>query len=68
MHLDKKAQVALEALIILGILLIGAILLGIYYFQEVAQKKSVDINFVDDNIFKDKTISNTGLEGNQLPT
>ena len=53
MNLFKKlkAQIALEALIIFGVFVIGVIIFATFYFQSITPKDNVDFEFGSDRVF-----------------
>lgn len=53
MNLFKKlkAQIALEALLIIGVLVIGVIIFATFYFQSITPKDQVDFEFGSDRVF-----------------
>jgi len=53
MNLFKKlkAQIALEALIILGVFIIGVVIFATFYFQSITPKDQVDFEFGSDRVF-----------------
>lgn len=50
---NKKGQMSIEILLILGVLVIGGIIFGTYYLSSVRPKTTADFD-IDDRIFNDK--------------
>lgn len=51
---NQKGQIALEALLILGVLVIGVIIFSVFYFQSINPRETPEVELGSDRIFKDK--------------
>lgn len=58
---NQKGQIALEALLIFGVLVIGVIIFSMFYFQSINPRETPEVELGSDRIFKDKV--NTYSDG-----
>jgi len=62
--MNKKAQISIELLIIMTIIIIGAIIVGAYYLSQISKNskaQDTDLDSSMDRAFNDKVNQSVGL-------